>query len=76
MLPWIIAGIILYLSLAYACGRYTAKYATLRGRSKTFWFVLGALFYPFVVLSGARPALAHPSWTQRRPPQPHYEDGD
>jgi len=56
MSAWIIAGI-LYLSLAYACGRYTARYAALSGRSKAFWFVLGALFYPFLVLSGARPAL-------------------
>jgi hypothetical protein len=46
MLAVIIAAI-LYLSLIYVCGRYTAKYAALRGRSKTAWFVLGGLFYPF-----------------------------
>ena len=63
MLPWIVAGI-LYLSLAYACGRYAAKYAAQRGRSKTSWFVLGTLFYPFLVLSGARPASARQRWTQ------------
>ncbi len=46
MLAVIIAAI-LYLSLIYVCGRYTASYAALRGRSKTAWFVLGGLFYPF-----------------------------
>jgi hypothetical protein len=46
MLALIIAAT-LYLSLMYVCGRYTAKYAALRGRSRTAWFVLGGLFYPF-----------------------------
>ena len=36
----------LYATLIYACGRYTANYAALRGRSKATWFVLGGLFYP------------------------------
>jgi hypothetical protein len=55
MLPWIIAGI-LYLSLAYACERYTAKYAALRGRAKAVWFVLGAVFCP-LILSALAPRI-------------------
>jgi hypothetical protein len=46
MLPLIIAAV-LYLSLGYVCGRYTAKYAAQRGRSETVWFVLGGILYPF-----------------------------
>jgi hypothetical protein len=61
MLPWIVAGI-LYLSLAYLCGRYTANYAAQRGRSKTFWFVLGALFWPLIL------SVFVPRITQTAPP--------
>ena len=46
MVPLLIAAI-LYLSLIYVCGRYTAKYAARKGRSGAHWFVLGGLFYPF-----------------------------
>jgi len=46
MFPLIIAAI-LYLSLLYVCGRYTARYAAQRGRSVAIWFVLGGLLYPF-----------------------------
>jgi ABC-type uncharacterized transport system YnjBCD permease subunit len=46
VLPVIIAAI-LYLSLMYVCGRYTAKYAAQRGRSEAVWFVWGCLLYPF-----------------------------
>jgi hypothetical protein len=45
MFASIIAGI-LYSTLLYVCGRYTARYAAQRGRSRTPWFVLGSLFYP------------------------------
>jgi hypothetical protein len=45
MFPSIVA-VALYCSLLYVCGRYTAKYAASRGRSKAVWFVLGCLFYP------------------------------
>jgi hypothetical protein len=45
MLALIIAAM-LYSTLLYVCGRYTARYAAQRGRSKTPWFVLGSLFYP------------------------------
>ena len=45
MLALIIVAI-LYLTLMYSFGRYTAKYAAQRGRSKAAWFLLGALFYP------------------------------
>jgi len=39
--------------LICVCGRYTAKYAAERGRSKAAWFVLGGLRYPlpYVVLA-------------------------
>ncbi|MGC2809104.1 MAG: hypothetical protein WA303_01865 [Bradyrhizobium sp.] len=52
MFPVIIATV-LYLSLGYVCGRYTAKYAAERGRSAAIWFVLGGLFYPlpYIVLA-------------------------
>lgn len=53
MFPVIIAAI-LYLSLAYVCGRYTAKYAAERGRSEAIWFVLGGLLpfpFPCIVLA-------------------------
>jgi ABC-type uncharacterized transport system YnjBCD permease subunit len=49
----LIIAAILYFSLMYVCGRYTAKYAALRGRSEAVWFVLGCLFYPvpYIVLA-------------------------
>jgi ABC-type uncharacterized transport system YnjBCD permease subunit len=52
MFPLILAAI-LYLSLIYVCGRYTAKYAAQRGRSETIWFIWGGLFYPlpYIVLA-------------------------
>jgi hypothetical protein len=52
MFPLIVAAV-LYLSLVYVCGRYTAKYAAQRGRSEATWFVLGGLFYPlpYIVLA-------------------------
>ena len=45
MLPWIvfIAAVVLAATLS---GRYTAKYAVQRGRSKRTWFFLGALLFP------------------------------
>ena len=45
MLPLMIAAI-LYLTLIYVCGRYTARYAAQRGRSQAIWFILGGLLYP------------------------------
>ena len=49
----LIIAAILYFSLMYVCGRYTAKYAAMRGRSEAVWFVLGCLFYPvpYIVLA-------------------------
>ncbi len=49
MFPLMIAAI-LYLSIILVCGRYTANYAALRGRSKPIWFVWGGLFYPLPYL--------------------------
>ena len=64
MVPAIIA-VILYLSLLYVCGRFTANYATQRGRSGVLWFVLGGLFYPFpyIVLALLRPKRQKPQGT-------------
>jgi len=45
MLPLLVAAI-LYLSLIWVCGRYTASYAAERGRSKAAWFIWGGLLYP------------------------------
>jgi hypothetical protein len=45
MFPLIVAAM-LYLSLIWVCGRYTAKYAAERGRSKAVWFIWGGLLYP------------------------------
>jgi len=46
-----IIAVLLYLSLIYACGRYTADYAARRGRSTVAWFILGGLFYPLPYLA-------------------------
>jgi hypothetical protein len=45
MLPLLVAAI-LYLSLIWVCGRYTANYAAERGRSKVAWFIWSGLLYP------------------------------
>lgn len=45
-MPALIIAAILYLTLMLTCGRYTARFAAQRGRSKATWFLLGALFYP------------------------------
>jgi hypothetical protein len=42
----LIIAAVLYSSLLYICGSYTAKFAARRGRSQAPWFVLGCLFYP------------------------------
>ena len=49
MLPLILAAV-LYLSLIYVCGRYTAQFAVERGRSWAAWFVIGGLLYPLPYL--------------------------
>ena len=49
-MPALIIAAILYASLIYVCGRYTANYAAQRGRSAAAWFVLGGLFYPLPYL--------------------------
>ena len=41
-----IIATILVLTLMFLCGRYTAKFAARRGRSKAAWFLLGCLFFP------------------------------
>jgi hypothetical protein len=59
---------ILYLTFIYVCRRYTARRAALRGRSKTAWFVLGCLFYPFpyIVLALLPPLRGGPSGPRPR----------
>ena len=49
MVPAIIA-VILYLSLLYVCGRFTANYATQRGRSGFFGSFWAACFILFRIL--------------------------
>ena len=46
----VILAVTLYLTLMVLCGRYTAKFASQRGRSKVAWFIVGALFYPLPYL--------------------------
>jgi hypothetical protein len=41
-----IIAVILVLALMFLCGRYTAKVAARRGRSKVTWFLLGSLLFP------------------------------
>jgi hypothetical protein len=36
----------LVLTIMFLCGRLTAKYAAHKGRSKSAWFVWGALLFP------------------------------
>jgi hypothetical protein len=36
----------LVLAMMFLCGRFTAKHAAQRGRSRSAWFVLGSLFFP------------------------------
>lgn len=52
MFPLILAAI-LYLTFIYVCGRYTARYAAQRGRSRAVWFIWGGLLYPlpYIVLA-------------------------
>ena len=47
MFSWIIFITIPVLAVAFLCGRFTAKYAVEKGRSKRAWFLWGALFFPF-----------------------------
>lgn len=47
MLSLIIFITIPVLAVASLCGRFTAKCAADRGRSKRAWFLWGALFFPF-----------------------------
>jgi hypothetical protein len=47
MFSWIIFITISVLAVAFLSGRFTAKYAAERGRSKRVWFIWGALFAPF-----------------------------
>jgi MFS family permease len=42
-----IFAVILVLAMMFLCGRYTAKFAARRGRSKVAWFLLGSLLFPF-----------------------------
>jgi hypothetical protein len=55
MLAWIVF-VTLVLATMFWCGRLTAKYAAHKGRSKTAWFVWGALLFllfplPSIVLA-------------------------
>jgi len=41
-----IVFVTLILASMFLCGRLTAKYAAQKGRSKSAWFVWGALLFP------------------------------
>jgi hypothetical protein len=63
---WIIFIAILFLAIAFLCGRFTATYAAERGRSKRAWFLVGSLLFllfpiPWMVLSvlPKKQVLAH-----------------
>ena len=45
MLASIIFNVFLIVVMVW-CGRFTARYAEQRGRSRRPWFLLGALFFP------------------------------
>ena len=46
MLSWIIFITVPVVAIAFLTGRFTAKYAAQRGRSKRLWFLFGALLFP------------------------------
>jgi hypothetical protein len=46
MLSLIIFIAIFVLAAACLCGRYTARYAVAKGRSRRAWFLWGALLFP------------------------------
>jgi hypothetical protein len=46
---WIVVVLALLAAMALS-GRFTARYATERGRSKRAWFILGALLFPLFPL--------------------------
>ena len=63
MLASIIFNIVLVAVMVW-CGRITAKYAVKTGRSRSPWFLLGALFFPIpslvlAVLPRHRPTAAN-----------------
>jgi len=45
MLAAIIFDVVIVAVMVW-CGRFTARYAEQRGRSRRPWFLLGALFFP------------------------------
>lgn len=45
MIAMIIA-VVLYASLIYICGRFTANQAARKGRSRIAWFIWGGLLFP------------------------------
>jgi hypothetical protein len=45
-----IVFVTLILAMMFLCGRFTAKHAAHRGRSKSAWFVWGALLFPLFPL--------------------------
>ncbi len=46
MFSWIVFITIPVLAAAFLSGRFTAKYAAVKGRSTRAWFLWGALFFP------------------------------
>jgi hypothetical protein len=52
----------LVLAMMFLCGRLTAKYAAQKGRSKSAWFVWGALLFPIPsIVLALLPPLGKPT---------------
>jgi hypothetical protein len=53
-----IVFVTLALAFMFLCGRFTAKHAAQKGRSKRAWFVWGALLFPLFPLPSIVLALS------------------
>jgi MFS family permease len=54
--------VILVLAMMFLCGRLTAKYAAQKGRSRSAWFVWGALLFPIPsIVLALLPPLGKPT---------------
>jgi hypothetical protein len=56
MLTWIIFVTLVVIVMVW-CGRLTARYAAQKGRSKSAWFIWGALLFPLFPLASIVLAL-------------------
>jgi hypothetical protein len=56
MLAWIVFVTLVVIVMVW-CGRLTARYAAQKGRSKSAWFIWGALLFPLFPLASIVLAL-------------------